>query len=104
MKDFSWPTAWLGLAIVLPPLLLSVPLFWNTSPVNQGLALFGAGASPAGLWLALFGADDLKLLGHGLVAAATAGCVAGMVVYSLWAWRLWRAALARFPEAVGRRG
>ena len=50
VKDFSWPTAWLGLAIVLPPLLLSVPLFWNTSPVNQGLALFGA--TRAFVWVA----------------------------------------------------
>ena len=71
---------------------------------NRGLALFGAGASPAGLWLTLFCADDFQWWGRGPVAGAVAGCFVGAVAYSLAAWRLWRAALARFPESVGRRG
>jgi hypothetical protein len=101
-KDLQWPGTVLALAVVIPPALLALPLQWDvTSPTYQALALFGVGASPGALWLAPFCVSDFQL-GPGLVAGAAAGCAVGLVVYSLWAWWLWRAALRRFREATGR--
>jgi len=102
-RDLSHRAYLLGLAGVLPPLVLAMPLLWDpTNRVLQEVALFMTGSSPVALWLSLFGAGDFSRRPD-LVAAAVAGCLVGLAVYSLWARQLWRAAVRQFPLVTGRR-
>jgi hypothetical protein len=83
----------LGWGGVLAGSLSPEVAWWAVAFLQDGLAL------PAPLWALAVRYDEL---GHtGGQADWVAAAVAGLVVYALAAWVLWRLALARFEAEAG---